>query len=515
MRRERPRCPPAGAAPRSPRAPLPPLLLLPLLALALAPRPVAGDQQDCASLLRDFYEFNQKEAVPFNVDNMVYFLHVPRTAGRTFHTCLLKQGVPASKRCPKSYDHLRIDVGLPSCRLLSSHDDFSVVQQLPPGTAVVTQLRDPVDRFLSAYEFAIEVASRQVKKPPNQAKNRTATAGRTLTDEVWPWSHLVPFFVQDTRARLAAATAKADAEKAAGGPGHWLQLATEEGRTYYWNKARNTSKWQLDEADKPHLVPPLDPYNNPLTMPLAEFAAHPLAVDLVHNGEAFQVLGLTNYSHWPKADALRQCAISDQGVARELSAYAKRRLATFAHVGTTDALFESVEACAGALGMALDAPAYAQGEARRANIENPNRSLRYPEAIARGERAAAAAAAAHEKAAHDHGRGEEGPEFYDDGPPGPGGDAEGLHELAGAVRAAAARADGAAAAWNAAVRSGAPQAELRSLRLDLSRARAEVAAAQDALLAARGEEAEKRAREVANANKLIETGGGGVFWGAD
>ena len=51
-------------------------------------------------------------------------------------------------------------MGVPSCKMLSSHDDFSVVQQLPPGTAVVTQLRDPVERFLSAYEFAIEVGGR-------------------------------------------------------------------------------------------------------------------------------------------------------------------------------------------------------------------------------------------------------------------------------------------------------------------------------------------------------------------
>jgi hypothetical protein len=80
-----------------------------------------------------------------------------RTAGRTFHTCLLKQGTPPAERCPKSYDHLRIDVQIPSCKLLSSHDDFSVVQALPPGTAVVTQLREPVERFLSAYEFAVEV----------------------------------------------------------------------------------------------------------------------------------------------------------------------------------------------------------------------------------------------------------------------------------------------------------------------------------------------------------------------
>jgi hypothetical protein len=40
------------------------------------------------------------------------------TAGRTFHTCLLKQGTPPAARCPKSYDHLRIDVQIPSCKLV-------------------------------------------------------------------------------------------------------------------------------------------------------------------------------------------------------------------------------------------------------------------------------------------------------------------------------------------------------------------------------------------------------------
>ena len=39
----------------------------------------------------------------------------------------------------------------------SSHDDFSVVAMLPEDVAVLSHLRDPVDRFLSAYEFAVEV----------------------------------------------------------------------------------------------------------------------------------------------------------------------------------------------------------------------------------------------------------------------------------------------------------------------------------------------------------------------
>jgi hypothetical protein len=80
------------------------------------------------------------------------------TAGRTFHTCLLRLGTPPAARCPKSYDRLTPADTLSNCTLLSSHDDFSAVQSLPAGrVAVVTQLRDPLERFLSAYEFAIEV----------------------------------------------------------------------------------------------------------------------------------------------------------------------------------------------------------------------------------------------------------------------------------------------------------------------------------------------------------------------
>jgi hypothetical protein len=92
--------------------------------------------------------------------------------------------------------------------LLSSHDDLSVVQLLPPGVAVATQLRDPIERFLSAYEFGVEVAARQLKRPPRnstaqpQQQGGHGAAAKTLTDQVWPWSHLVPFFVADMRARV-------------------------------------------------------------------------------------------------------------------------------------------------------------------------------------------------------------------------------------------------------------------------------------------------------------------------
>ena len=187
------------------------------LLLAICAPPLALASSQCPSLMQDFLAFNRKEAAPFTGANTVFFLHVPRTAGRTFHSCLLKLGTPASKRCPRAYDHLRIDFDVPNCALLSSHDDFSVVERLPADTAVVSQLRDPVDRFLSAYEFAIEVAARQLRTPPAAARNKTATVGKVLTQDVWPWSHLVPFFAADMRAKLAAAKNKLRAQ--AGGRG--------------------------------------------------------------------------------------------------------------------------------------------------------------------------------------------------------------------------------------------------------------------------------------------------------
>ena len=42
---------------------------------------------------------------------------------------------PPSKRCAQSYDILRLDVSIPACGLLSSHEDMSVMD-----TAVITQV---------------------------------------------------------------------------------------------------------------------------------------------------------------------------------------------------------------------------------------------------------------------------------------------------------------------------------------------------------------------------------------
>lgn len=57
---------------------LPTAALALLLLVACGPLRSHGEQQDCHGLLREFLEFNQHEAVPYDGDNMVYFLHIPR-----------------------------------------------------------------------------------------------------------------------------------------------------------------------------------------------------------------------------------------------------------------------------------------------------------------------------------------------------------------------------------------------------------------------------------------------------
>ena len=71
----------------------------------------------------------------------LFFLHIPRTAGRTYYFCFLKLATPPSRRCEKSYDVLRLNSSIADCGLLGSHDDLSVMRFLPHNTAVVTQLR--------------------------------------------------------------------------------------------------------------------------------------------------------------------------------------------------------------------------------------------------------------------------------------------------------------------------------------------------------------------------------------
>jgi len=50
-----------------------------------------------------------------------------------------------------------------------------------------------------------QVATRKVMRLPRRnasASSSLPPAGATKTDEVWPWSHLIPFFAHDIRSRV-------------------------------------------------------------------------------------------------------------------------------------------------------------------------------------------------------------------------------------------------------------------------------------------------------------------------
>jgi hypothetical protein len=101
----------AGAdPPTAPLAPRKPPLVFP------TEFPPTPSPRECQSALQDYRAHMSREPAPFDGpegQSLVYFLHIPRTAGRTFHVCLLRQATPPDRRCPKSYDHLRVDVSLP------------------------------------------------------------------------------------------------------------------------------------------------------------------------------------------------------------------------------------------------------------------------------------------------------------------------------------------------------------------------------------------------------------------
>jgi hypothetical protein len=87
--------------------------------------------------------------------------------------------------------------------------------------------------------------------------------------EVWPWSLLVPWMEADMHARKAIAAAACSGGSALEGT-------------------------------------PLDPYDNPLAMPLAQFVDAPIVAELLHNGAALQVRGgKLCRSSWPCRGALR------------------------------------------------------------------------------------------------------------------------------------------------------------------------------------------------------------------
>lgn len=96
----------------------------------------------------------------------------------------------------------------PGCRLLVTHDDYSMMSKLPrEKTSVVTILRDPIERVFSAYEFSVEVAARFLVHPNLTSVIRMSKRVRTKnggisTLDIWPWKYLVPWMRDDLFSRV-------------------------------------------------------------------------------------------------------------------------------------------------------------------------------------------------------------------------------------------------------------------------------------------------------------------------
>ncbi|KAH1115371.1 hypothetical protein J1N35_008749 [Gossypium stocksii] len=248
--------------------------------------------------------------------DLLFFLHVPRTGGRTYFHCFLKKLYSSSLECPRSYDKLRFDPSKEKCRLLVTHDDYSISSKLPRGrTSVVTILRNPIDRVFSTYEFSVEVAARFLVHPnltsATQMTGRLRSKNKGVsTLDIWPWKYLVPWMREDLFARR-------DARKTGG-----------------------TSDFTSG-----------DPYNmEDIVMPLLNYINNPIAHEIVHNGATFQIAGLTNNSYLPESHEVRHCVDKYNNLGAYVLQVAKKRLDNMLYVGLTEDHRESATMFANVVG---------------------------------------------------------------------------------------------------------------------------------------------------------------------
>ena len=217
-------------------------------------------------------------------EDFLFFLHVPRTAGRSYHFCFLKPAFERSKLCGNMYNGLDFDPNAPECDFLATHDDFSLIERFSSQPRVVTMLRSPYERVLSSYEFAIEVAARSFDQAPKKPKRV-----RVQTRDVWPWGHLVRHVDGQLQRYLDQV-----------------------------------------EKDPEKMISISDVYENDLYTPFEDWTELDFVQEDVHNGQFFQLLGLTNNTNEnvePKAKMLRKCALwRGTKASKVLIDYAKERL---------------------------------------------------------------------------------------------------------------------------------------------------------------------------------------------
>lgn len=280
------------------------LALLLLLLFLVYPSSSAYDFEHCKNSVKHWASSSLHSDTKDGhiLKDLLFFLHVPRTGGRTYFHCFLKKLYSSALECPRSYDKLRFNPRKPGCRLMVTHDDYSMVSKLPgEKTSVVTILRDPIERVFSAYEFSVEVGARFLVHPNLTSLSKMSgrvrsKSGGVSTLEIWPWKYLVPWMTEDLFSRREA--------------------RRRRGAPYVYGN---------DSYDMEEIV-----------MPLHEYINHPVAMDLVHNGATFQVAGLTNNSNIRDAHELRQCVITHPILGKYVLEVAKKRLDDMLYVGITE-----------------------------------------------------------------------------------------------------------------------------------------------------------------------------------
>ncbi|XXG62026.1 hypothetical protein AAC387_Pa05g0481 [Persea americana] len=280
------------------------------------------DLLHCESLVEGWAtsSHNGVEGDKHTLRDLLFFLHVPRTGGRTYFHCFLRKLYTSNQECPRSYDKLRFDPTNPNCRLMVTHDDYSITSKLPKeSTSVVTILRNPVDRVFSTYEFSVEVAARFLVHPNLTSATRMAARLRpksksvgVSTLDIWPWKYLVPWMREDLFAR---------------------REARELGRVTEIKDVSNS-------------------YNmKDMVIPLHEFINDPMAHEIIHNGATFQVAGLTNNSCLDESHEVRYCVRKHPELGHYVLDVAKKRLDNMLYVGLTEEHKESATMFANMVGV--------------------------------------------------------------------------------------------------------------------------------------------------------------------
>ncbi|KAG6681919.1 hypothetical protein I3843_13G099700 [Carya illinoinensis] len=310
-------------------------MLLGLASILANASPIKNDFGHCERVVKKWAFSSLDQEVKedrHTLQDLLFFLHVPRTGGRTYFHCFLKKLYSKSLECPRSYDKLRFDPRKPKCRLLVTHDDYSMMSKLPNHrTSVVTILRNPVDRVFSTYEFSIEVAARFLVHP--NLTSATQMAGRlrakmrgVSTLDIWPWKYLVPWMREDLFARRDARRQKGS------------------------DDTKSSGSYDMNE----------------IFMPLHEYINTPMAHDIVHNGATFQVAGLTNNSYLAESHEVRHCVQKYKILGEHVLQVAKKRLDNMLYVGLTEEHKESATMFANVVG----AQVISQRRASAMSLEN-------------------------------------------------------------------------------------------------------------------------------------------------